>query len=137
MSLVTYTARRSLVPGHAVGETHELELLVRDSGVVPGRAHRSVQQEALAGAVESILYMHKRQYAVTLAPLQLEELDLVLEFIDSVINKETFTFAPYGIPGLTLSAILLEPTGYDLQEFMAQEGADDYFSPPRMVIREL
>lgn len=129
MTAVTYTARRSIIPGHSINSSYSLDLPC--VAVDPKRDPRVETQETLSGARESLRYHAVMTYAVTLAPLQGTELRAVLEFLDSVEAGEAFTFDPHGSandPDAPVTAEL-ESGGYPLNRRpQGKGGGSDPFS---------
>jgi hypothetical protein len=97
--IVTYIATRSLIPGHTLGTPYSLEVcLVSADPTIEGRR---VDQVALSGRRES-LFWHKRDgFAITIGHFSevSSENDAVLEFLDSTMGGESFTFDMWGVTG--------------------------------------
>lgn len=128
MTAVTYVAKRSLITGHVVGTTYRVPLICQD--IVQGSIKRETMNESMSGLQETFLYYQKKTYDVTLAPLQLGALDLMLEFLDSVAGRETFTFDPYGAVDFTVAPITAYLTSdpYTVSPFTrhGRGGRDDF-----------
>lgn len=130
MTAVTYTAKRSLITGHALGTAYKIALSCQD--VIPGREKRETMNESLSGAQEAFLYFLKRTFQVTLAPLQALPLAQVLEFLDSVSGREPFTFDPWGKVDFPIESmqVYLTSQPYSIAPFVriGQGGADDFYT---------
>lgn len=98
MAFVIYTAKRSLVTGHALDSTQSF-----DFRCVPTRSRTVERRQArsLSGASETNYFSGKYEFNVRTALLStVDAAPLFREFLDSVESGETFTLDPYG----TLSA---------------------------------
>ncbi len=118
MTAVTYTAARSLVVGHVLDQSYSMPLRV--AGLNPNPNVRKSQKFALSGKSESLLFHTKKQWLVTTGILRGGELELVREFLDSVINGETFQFDEFGteVPFAPINAIM--PGSYKEQRALLQ-----------------
>jgi len=106
MTAVTYTAKRSLAVGHVVDQSYTMR--IRFASLEPNPNVRKSERSALSGKTESLLFHRKRQWRATTAILMAGELELAREFLDSVINGETFQFDEFGteVPDLPITAVL-------------------------------
>jgi len=129
MTTVVYLAKRSLITGHVAGSTYRFDLSCQD--LVPGREKSETMNQAMSGLQETFLYFTKQTYDVSLAPLQGASLDLVLEFLDSVSGRETFTFDPYGkvdFPVKPITAVLTSnPYTLTPTVRIGKGGRDDFY----------
>ncbi len=118
MTAVTYNATRSLAVGHVLDQSYSMPLRV--AALNPEPNVRKSQQIALSGKSESLLFHRKRQWRVNTAILRGGELELAREFLDSVINGETFQFDEFGteVPCLPINAIM--PGSYTEQRALLQ-----------------
>lgn len=94
MAFAQYTAKRSLAAGHVASTAYVIALDIAEA--TPGRIVERRRQVSLAGKVESLYYVGKASWDVTLAPVSLTHASLILEFLESTEDGHTFTFDPYG-----------------------------------------
>lgn len=128
MTAVTYTARRSLIPGHAANTSYSINLPV--VGLPTSRQVMNERQESLDGTRETIRLYSCEIWDVTLAVLYGTPAAQVKEFLDSVEDGQSFTFDPYGTantPNNPMSAEI-ESKGYSrAREPKGQGGSNDGF----------
>lgn len=128
MTAVTYTARRSLIPGHTANTSYSINLPVVSMPVA--RQVTKERQQSLDGTRETIHFYSCEVWDVSLAVMYGTAAAQVKEFLDSVENGEVFTFDPYGTantPNNPLSGEI-ESDGYNkTREPRGQGGANDGF----------
>jgi len=94
MTAITYTAQRSLSAGHVQGAEYSTSIrlasLEHDRDILKNTAR------ALSGRTETLLIRNKRIWRVTSAILIGGELELMREFLQSVVSGETFSFDEFG-----------------------------------------
>lgn len=88
MAVITYTARRSLIGGHSIGVAYQIETMFWARP--RARVYHGHQSVTLSGLVESHLYRIEGSYQITSDIVAPANLGLWREFIDSVMNRETF-----------------------------------------------
>lgn len=110
---VTYTATRSIAPGHQIGVVYELPLLFLAD------ATQSVQDlkeepEAMAGNFETLFYGQVRRWSFSVAAMSIPQAANLREFLDSTAGGELFTMDPYGSPEAPrqLMTVRRRDTGY-------------------------
>lgn len=108
MTAITYTAKRSLISGHTVDTSYNLETSAVD--VTPSHApDTAAKNVTLDGTTEVILNRIDKTYQVTTGWIASASLDSWWEFFDSVGAAEAFTFDAFGTiasPDNPLSVIL-------------------------------
>ena len=131
MAFVAYVARRSLAPGHVVDSPYSLTLpnLVRCD---IRRDRKTSRKVSLSGAAETLYYYSKRIYSVQTEPVPLDQSALIIEFLESVDDGQSFTFDPYGTSAFRSPAsgvFISDDQGYTLDRFVmrGQGGANDLF----------
>lgn len=128
MTAVTYTARRSLIPGHTATTSYSLDLNVVDMPI--DREPSVTIQKSLDGHEEAIRFHAVEFYNVSLSLHSAAQIAAIKEFLDSVEAKETFTFDAYGSASAPVSPLTatLESPGYQLQRQPRGQGGanDDY-----------
>ena len=99
MSVVTYTATESLLPNHVEGSVYELPL--RMVGADHTHTDRKVEQQALSGRRETLIWNSRSGLSVTVGSyMEVSiEFDWVTEFLDSVVGGEAFIFDRWGKVG--------------------------------------
>jgi hypothetical protein len=130
MTWVRYTAKRGLAPFHVIDQQYTLELSAQT--IEPSRVVNFSGKESLSGATETIGHYAKRAFAVTLAPVELTQAEMILEFLESTEFREPFTFDAHGsidYPNKPLVVIRTD-TGYGSPRVMAKGdgGANDWFA---------
>lgn len=130
MALATYTARRSLAPGHVVDDEYSLRLSLTPS------SERSVEdlknsQHSLNGTTETQFFGQVENWTIQLAPADLAQAELIREFLDSTADGQTFTFDPYGHEGLTSAwsvSVVRDDQGYSETRVLpiGRGGSDDF-----------
>lgn len=123
MSVVVYTAKRSLLPGHTVDVPYELGL--RQISADHTRDVRKSEQRALSRLRETLFWNGASGLAITIGsyPEQSVQFDAVIEFLESVERGETFTYDRYGsagAPASPRSAVLVGT--YQVQRYARQAG---------------
>lgn len=131
MAFVEYTARRRLAPGHVVDTPYTLILpsLVRCD---VSRDRKSTRKTSMSGRVETLWYYSKRIFQVQTEPVPLDEAALLVEFLESVDDGQSFTFDPYGMPdnrSSYVSVVISDDQGYtqNRSTVRGRGGSDDYF----------
>lgn len=94
MAAITYTARRSLVPGHVEGEEYSLEVAM--SAIDPTTDAERDDHVALDGTTESLLTRIDKLWRFRTIPLEEPVAAQMREFLDSVLGGEAFVIDPYG-----------------------------------------
>jgi hypothetical protein len=131
MAFAEYVARRSLAPGH-VAETPYTLILPSLVRCEIGRERKTSRRVSMSGLAETLFYYSKRTFQVQTEPVPLDEALLLVEFLESVDDGQSFTFDPYGTPDARSSSamvVISDDQGYTQQRFMSrgQGGATDYF----------
>lgn len=122
-----YTARRSLIAGHAAGVQYAVAF-----GTTATLRSREVQksvQRSLSGKVETLYFSAKRKWRISFAPVRGNDLKALQELIDSTESGEPFSAT---LDGDALAAVFVKRSdnGYALTEFQAVGGApltNDWF----------
>lgn len=131
MAFVEYTARRRLAPGH-VAETPYTLILPSLARCEISRDRKAERKVSMSGRVETLWYYSKRIYQIQTEPVPLDESDLLVEFLESIDDGQTFTFDPYGMPDARSSyaaLVISDNEGYTQSRstMLGRGGADDYF----------
>lgn len=113
MTAIRYTARRSISSGHSVDAVYELNLTCSD--LTRSRQPVINGATALDGTDYSLRYRADVFWSVSLTPVNLTDIALINEFLDSVENKEQFEFDPYGSVGDSpdaMRSVVIAGSGY-------------------------
>lgn len=94
MPTVRYTAQRSLIPGVTAGASRTYVLPVRYAGMSRNRAVFKNTRRSLSGRRETYYESVENSYQVSTKPLTAQQQALLVMFLDSVEQGETFEFAP-------------------------------------------
>jgi hypothetical protein len=128
MTAITYTAERSLAPGHLQGENYEIG--IRCVGIEKGLDLDKTARVAKSGRTETITWRSKRIWQVTTAVYDSEDLLEILEFLSSVSQGEAFEFDEFGRPGQPdLPAVVVMDGVYSISRVIRRGdgGRDDGF----------
>jgi len=121
-SLFIYTARRSLIPGHAVDEIHELEILLSEETA----GSRKVEKTAVrskGGAMETLYDRADQVWSIVFEPVNGEKLLRLKEFLDSTESGQSFTAYLYGTESTPLT-LKRTDDGYEWKAFQRIGTAD-------------
>lgn len=95
MATITFTASRSLLSGHALGDQITFELPLRTADRSPGRKIREAQ--SLSGRRMTRLMHRENKLGFQTPPFKDDSLKAqIIEFLDSVAGGETWTLDIYG-----------------------------------------
>lgn len=95
MSAFRYTAKRSLVSGHTAGTDYDLDLEAdRIDG--PGGREEINERKALDGTSQTIFHRLEEIWEFRVFVASQSDLAALREFLDSVADRQAFTFDPYG-----------------------------------------
>lgn len=95
MATITFTAKRSLISGHSVGDQITFEIPLRSADRSPRRNTR--EAKSLSGRVMTRLMYRENQRSFQTPPFRNASLkDQIIEFLDSVAGGETWTLDVYG-----------------------------------------
>jgi hypothetical protein len=94
-SLFVYTARRSLVPGHVVDQSYELEILLMED-TRPSRKVEKTIVRSKGGAMETLHERGDEEWSISFEPVKGEKLRRLKEFLDSTESGQSFTAYVYG-----------------------------------------
>jgi hypothetical protein len=61
----------------------------------------------MSGATETLFYYAKRTFTIQTEPVPLNEAQLLVEFLESIDDGQSFTFDPYGTPDNRSSSCLV------------------------------
>ena len=128
MTAVTYTAQRDLTTGHVQGTAYTIQLRCR--AFEPVKRVRKSASVAIAGNTETIVLSNFNLRDVVTKNLNSGDRDIVREFLESVIEGETFTVDEFGTPNapdLPASAILEGQYTETRTVQLGDGGRDDYF----------
>lgn len=131
MAFAEYVARRSLAPGHVIDTPYTL-ILPSLARCDMSRERQSRRQVSLSGRVETLWYHAKRVWQVQTEPVLLDEAELLIEFLESVDDGQSFTFDPYGKPDARSDLALVvvsDDQGYRMDRAITRGlgGSDDWF----------
>lgn len=129
VTAITYTAERSLSPGHIQGSSYTISVRTISRGVRKDVAKKSLQ--SMSGKnVETNLWRNNKKLNIQTASVRGGERELILEFLESVIGGETFSFDEFGYAGSPDNAVNAWLDG-DYRETrsvrLGDGGRDDYF----------
>lgn len=97
MSLIRYTAKRSIMSGHTLDVVYEFEIdFTRWDR--QAKAEKKVAR-SLGGVTETIFHRQDIFYQITTAPAKTTAIDQMREFLDSVMAGESFVIDRYGSIG--------------------------------------
>lgn len=128
MTAVTYTARRSLTTGHVASTGYTIR--IRAKSIDPDQDIQKKASTALSGRQETVVWRNLKRWQVTTGAVRHGELEVLEEFLESVIEGETFEFDEFGMPGSPAAPVTAYLDGkYRKQRFVQQGdgGADDYY----------
>lgn len=128
MTAVTYTAKRSITSGHVEDTEYTIDLRCND--IVPGKDVGKSESRAMDGSTETVAWRNLQTWNIVTAAVVGDEHDLVLEFLESVLFGETFTFDEFGSASSADNPITVVIDGvYRRQRAVRQGGGgqDDYF----------
>ena len=98
MTAVTYTAARSLSPGHSAGIDYNIRL--RCIAADYAKDEKKTETKSLSGrASQTIVLRRLKKWSITTAALQGSELAAIREYLESISEGETFSFDEYGMIG--------------------------------------
>lgn len=124
MPSVTYTAKRRVISGHTAGVSYSVDF---DADVLQPNFPQKVDHvEALDGSRDTLLWNVRETWSVTVTAIAAAQLNAWLEFLQSVVGGESFTFDPYGTAAAPVSPLTVELEG----EFSTpRHGETMYFNP--------
>jgi hypothetical protein len=131
MAFAEYVSRRNLAPGHVVDTPYTLMLPSLTKCDI-GRDRKSFRQVSMSGAVETGFYYSKRTWAVQTEPVAMDDARLIIEFLSSIDDGQSFTFDPYGTPDRRSAdcfVVISDDQGFTQERLIKRGlgGADDYF----------
>lgn len=94
MSRVSYTAKRSIIPGHAIGERYVFDMPMMES--VPAAEDIRIDERSAGGAFESVLHRTEVTWTFRTEPIRGEARELMREFLESTESGQTFRIWLYG-----------------------------------------
>lgn len=112
---ITYTAQRSLIPGHVAGTQYTLSIATTTR--LSSRRVERTQQKSLSGRIETLWYYGERSWSVVFEPVNGTRVDALREFLDSTESGELFTMT---LNGESKPAVNVKRSddGYSLTMFM-------------------
>ena len=128
MAFVTYTAKRGLVPHHAVNVAYTLSIELSVAQRPAGGDIKQVQK-SISGVQVTNYYGEDRVWSIQTAPVQIGSSieKLLIEFLRSTADGQPFTFSPYGDvgadPGFSVERC---DDGYSEETFQVIDGVLDY-----------
>ena len=94
MALITYTAKRSLIPNHTAGEEYTIDLPIEDW--TPESEPETNSVTSLGGKKFELLHRIEKSWSVGSTPTDDSSLiDVLDEFFDSVAAGEIFDIQPF------------------------------------------
>jgi hypothetical protein len=115
--VVTFSAQRSLLSGISANDSVTLGLLARyPGGVNRSRAVEANRRASQAGYRETWYVRGEVKWQITTIPLASSDQDAMRQFLDSVEDGQTFTFAPYDASGdspIDYRNVVIDGDGYD------------------------
>lgn len=94
MAWAQYIARRGLIAGHVAETAYVVEFQIVDAD--PSRITQSSENPSLSGDPSNQYWWGRDALDVRIRSIPLDEATLILEFLKSTEDKQTFTFDPYG-----------------------------------------
>lgn len=127
---VVYVATNGLVPYHS--ESLAYDFVFDTSEVVPPPGNDlKTKQESISGLIETCYYGERRIWSFTTIPMQEQAADtqLLMEFMRSTADGQTFTVDPYGNMGAVTAplAMIREDQGFTRAQFQMIDGVNDYY----------
>lgn len=111
MTVITYTAKRRLIPSHTANTLYTIEpslMAINEMARIKRHSLTSI------GGVRKTVHWHtENRWDITTDELSNDDVQLWREFYASVESGEAFTFDPYGtpdVPGNPFSAVLIGNT---------------------------
>lgn len=127
MGTIIYTAKRSLAPGHLLGDEYGLEIGIMDDAQRSTAVEKETQR-ALGGATETLRHRSDVNWTLTLEPQRGVDMPFLREFLDSTDGGEPFRMDIYGQYGQFVN-VRRTDSGYTESPFMrAGSAADDWFT---------
>lgn len=128
MTAFTYTARRSLTGGHVADSDYSIDLSC--VSIDRQKDNRKTEQRALSTKTSTLLWRNSDRWQITTKAVRGQERLGVLEFLESVVGGEGFTFDEFGTIAQPDNAVAVILEG-DYRETRAVRqgdgGRDDYF----------
>jgi hypothetical protein len=93
-AFVTYTAKRSLAPGHRAERTYTIPFDIADA--LPSVSDVKTRERSQGGGRYAALHRQDRLWRIEFAPVCGTELLLLREFLDSTESGQTFRMELYG-----------------------------------------
>lgn len=94
MAFVTYTAKRRLIGAHVSGNSYSIDFGVASAD--PGDGGNVNVIKSMGGRPSSVLMRIDEPWVIATTNINYSDIDTWREFVQSVINKEYFTFDPDG-----------------------------------------
>ena len=129
MAYASYTAKRGLVSYHTADASYVLDFDTLP-GVRPSGNDLKTVQTSLNGTQETQFYGEQRIWTINTAPVLIgsAEEQLLLEFLRSTADGQTFTFDPYGRSDNDVLPLTVQRVdgGYSEDVFQEIDGVSDY-----------
>lgn len=93
MSLISYTAKRSLVPGHQVEQVYVLNVDISEA--TPGVEDIKTEERSTGGGGETVFHRQDRRWDIAFAPMRGMDLLMMREFMDSIESGQAFQMEIY------------------------------------------
>lgn len=123
--MIRYIAKRGFALGHVANEVYEVDIEISDA--VPEVRDIKTDERSAGGAMETCFERQDYYWTITTAPVRGRQLELLREFMDSIVSGETFSV---WLRDKDVEPLVLKLEGADVSEmpFMRLGGPDeDYF----------
>jgi len=96
MARVTYTAKRSLIDGHVIGNSYSFDFGASRLDHIKNVIKTDSKSDS--GRIETVFSRIERGFSVSspLVEYLSSDFNIWIEFLDSIAATEPFTFDPYG-----------------------------------------
>lgn len=135
MGTIVYIAKRSIAPGHVIGDEYALEIGFQEDATRRSAVEKDVQR-ALGGAMETLRHRNDVMWSLTLEPKQGKDMPFVREFLDSTDAGEPFEVDIYGQYGV-LTNVRRTDSGHVETSFMRVGSADDDWFTAQIEVIEI
>lgn len=129
MACAIYSATRGLVSYHTEGESYGFDFDTTH-GARPSARDLKEVQTSLSGVQETQFYGEQRIWEIATTPVLIgsAEEQLLLEFLRSTADGQTFELDPYGRVGAEVNPLSVErsDSGYSESPFQMVDGRSDY-----------
>lgn len=129
-SVFIFTARRSVLAEHVIGEEVTLETLIMEDTEQSTNDEKTVVRST-GGAMETLFERQDKRWSIVFPPVRGAEKDRLQEFLDSTAGGEEFRAYLYGTEAAPLS-LKRTDTGYSWRPWrrIGSESGDYFQASP-------